>query len=209
MNFNRNLVGVLLAGMIGLGSAAGALAGDRITLADFSQYPQGWEAKGGWERAHAIYELAREGDAAFLRAGPAEDSVRIFKKIAWDSKEYPVIEWQWRVKKWPQDAPAQIYLYISLDRDLLGIPVITKYIWSRDAEVGQVRGGGFFRATEIVIRGGADSSQDWVTERVDATGDFIEMAGHEPKGTAYGVGFLVDPGVEVEIRSISAVRKQE
>ena len=196
-----------LIGTAGFVQADAQKAVDRIVLEDFSQYPQGWEAKGNLSKTKEIYQSVRNEEEVYLRARLGSEPVRIFKKISWDSKTFPVIEWKWRVRKWPDAGAAQVYMYISLDKDILGIPTIIKYVWSRDLAEGTIKDGGFFMPTEVVIRSGSTDSNAWVVQRVNARTDFKKIIGRDPKGEAYGIGMLVDPGMEVEFGEIIAVRE--
>lgn len=200
---------VTAAGLI-FGASVGLKAeipedGSRVVLEDFSRYPEGWKARGD-EAAAEAYELVREGEGEFLRARGGREPVRIFKKIAWDTETYPLIEWKWRVTKWPESGEARAYLYVSLDRDFIGIPTIVKYVWSRDGVEGALTEGGFFQPAQVVVRAGALEPSEWAVERIDARADFEKIVGRAPRGKAYGIGLLADPGVEFEIGGISARR---
>lgn len=196
-----------LSGTADFAQADAQKASDRIVLEDFSQYPQGWKAKGDYSKANEIYQSVRNEAEVYLRARVGSESVRIFKKTSWDSKTFPIMEWKWRVKKWPEAGAAQVYMYIALDKDFFGIPIIIKYVWSRDLAEGTIKDGGFFMPTEVVIRSGSIDSGDWVIQRVNARADFKRIIGRDPKGEAYGIGMLIDPGMEVEFGEIIAVRE--
>ena len=180
---------------------------DKIVLADFSKYPEGWKARGGFSKANNVYQTVSNENGVYLSANVESDSVRIFKKISWNSKTHPIIKWKWRVKKWPKDKPASAYLYVSLDRDLIGIPIIIKYVWSRDFKKGTVKNGGFFSPTEVVIQSGPADSNDWIVQRLNARADFKKFLGRDPKDEAYGVGILVDPGMQIDFGEIIALRE--
>lgn len=179
---------------------------DRIVLADFSHYPEGWKARGSQWKADDIYQVIRDEEGTYLRTDEQTESVRIFKKGSWDSKAYPYIEWKWRVKKWPETVQARVALYVSLDKDFFGIPAIIKYIWSRDVTEGTVKEGGFFRPTEVIKRSGPSDSNDWIVERVNARADFHQLLGREPREQAYGIGLLTEAGMVVEIGEIVALK---
>lgn len=70
-----------------------------------------------------------------------------------------------------------------------------------------LKDGGFFRPIEVVIRSGSTYSGDWVVQRVNSRADFKRIIGRDPKGEAYGIGILVDQGMEVEFREIIALRQ--
>ena len=210
--FMRFFVLVLLVVMILIGGgmfpeilsrASESPKRDGMVLADFSQYPDQWTIKGDKAKAEETYQVIRAADENYLRAVVEKKPARIFKKIAWDAKAYPIVEWKWRIKKWPEGDNVLIYLYVSLDKDIFGIPTLIKYGWSRDPDDGAVKGGGFFRPVERVIRTGSADSGEWMTERIDALADFQEMAGRDPKDLAYGIGILVESGIEAEFGPIS------
>src|SRR3990172_8154196 len=101
-----NLLFIVLTAIIGVGSVASDAPQsredsvpqvERIILADFSRYPEGWVARGGFSKANEIYEVVEGEEGRYLRARERFESVRLFKKIGWDSKTYPVVEWRWRV----------------------------------------------------------------------------------------------------------------
>ena len=209
-----NLLFIVLTAIIGVGSVASDAPQsredsvpqvERIILADFSRYPEGWVARGGFSKANEIYEVVEGEEGRYLRARERSESVRLFKKITWDSAAYPIVEWRWRVTKWPETAAARVAIYIALDRDVFGIPTLTKYYWSRNEAAGELKEGGMFRPAERVIRGGRTDSNDWIVERVDARADHQKIAGRDPRGEAYGIGLLVDPGIEAEIGEIIAL----
>lgn len=183
---------------------AGAPApSDQLSLVDLAAYPEGWEARGGKISPSKIFEPVHDSSGDYLRAVEGSEAVRIFEKIAWDSAALPVLQWRWRVTAWPDGGSPQVAVYVSLDTDVFGIPTIIKYLWSRDQKAGTVVEGGFFRPMELVIRSGAPTD-DWQSERIDVRADFERLIGRAPKGAAYGIGLLADPGVAVEIGEIVA-----
>lgn len=175
-----------------------------LTLVDYIEFPKGWEIRGDSSRIPEVYRIAREGKGRILQANISGEPIRIFKKIPWDPFTHPILEWKWRVMKWPETSPATIDLYISLDRDVLGIPTITKYIWSADLPVGMKKGRGFFSPREVVIRSGGPPGE-WVTERLNVLENHREIYKSDPDRKAVGVGLLVGPGIEMEITGILAL----
>ncbi len=198
---------IVIFGVPTLSQADHQKEADRIVLADFSKYPEAWKAKGGLSKANKVYQIESNEKGIYLSANVEAGSVRIFKKISWNSKIHPVIEWKWRVTKWPKDQPASVYFYVSLDRDVVGIPTIIKYVWSSDLKRGTVKKGGVFSPTEVVIQSGPADSNDWIVQRVNARADFIKFLGSAPKDAAYGVGILVDSGMQVDFAGIFALRE--
>ncbi|HEX9758769.1 MAG TPA: DUF3047 domain-containing protein [Nitrospiria bacterium] len=179
----------------------------KITLADFSTFPAGWKVSSDESKAKEIYTVIQNNQDTYLQGHGKEKAIRVFKKLSWDSSTFPIVEWKWRVKKWPEDPEAQVYVYISLDKDIFGIPTNIKYVWSQKRAVGSMKQGGFFRPTEVVLQNGPPDPEIWVTQRINAVEDFQKIIGRKPKGEAYGVGFLVDPGVEAEIGKMIGLKE--
>lgn len=198
---------IVIFGISGFAQADDQKNADRIILADFSEYPEGWKAKGGFSKANKIYQIVSNDKGSYLNANVQAEPVRIFKKISWNSKKHPVIEWKWRVKKWPENKVGQVYFYISLDTDMIGIPTIVKYVWSRNLEKGTVNKGGFFSPTEVVIQSRVADSNNWIVQRVNARADFKKFLGRDPKNDAYGIGILVDSGIEVDFAKVIALKE--
>ena len=141
---------------VGPCSATAELA-DRI-LEDFHDrdehgFPAGWKAQRSETKAKENYSIKSDDGTAFLSARSADQ--RVYKKIAWDPKATPIVTWRWRLKTAPAGADPLAAVFVSLDTDLMVIPVATKYVWSATKPVGTIAEGGVFDASEIVLRSGA------------------------------------------------------
>ncbi len=201
---------VLLPLTLGLGWTDALLHADvpAKVLEDFQSkdeegFPAQWEAQRSKTRAQGSYRIASDGDGTFLSARQADQ--RVYKRIAWDPKQYPVITWRWRLKSTPPEGTDPIAsVFVSLDTDLFVIPVATKYSWSGRKAKGATTDGGFFGASEIVIRSGPQPIGEWVEERVNAYDDFKRLHDHEPAPEAWGISLLAGPGVEIDFGTITA-----
>ena len=180
---------------------------DKFNLSSFSEYPKNWDVSGDALKAKELYQILEKDGGTILHARGNKKPIRIFKKISWDPQSFPIVEWKWRVTHWPEDSTAQVYIYISLDKDIFGIPTLIKYIWSKNKDVGTIKEGGFFRPIELVAQNGKKDPSLWINQRVSALADFQKLIGRDPKGDAYGIGILVDHDVEVEIGEIYGLRK--
>ena len=196
---------LIAASAICIGSAGGQDRFQPITLVDYAGFPGDWKIRGEAERLHKIYQVKIEGEERILSANVSGEPIRIFKKVSWNPFTHPVLAWRWRVHQWPEDPEASIDLYVSLYRDLIGIPTFIKYQWSRSLPVDTVIEGGFFRPAEVVIRSGPDDPGEWVTEEIDTLKSFRWIYETDPDSEAYGIGLLVSPGVEMEISEIMAL----
>jgi hypothetical protein len=181
-------------------------------LEDFSKgeadgFPQGWQASRSESATRKAYTITREGSQAFLRTRGIDDQMRIKKRIAWDPKEYPVVTWRWRLLAAPQGGGLIAAVFITLDTDLLFIPIFTKYIWSPSGTVGALKEGGMFSGSEILVRTGGQPVGQWVEERVNAYADFLKIHKHEPAPQAWGISVVTGPGAELDFGSIKLAKQ--
>ncbi len=207
------VLGLLIT--VGTGSVSvPAEPATRLVLEDFAAkdeqgLPKGWKAQRNETKAREAYRVQSEPGLSFLAAKHADQ--RLFKRMGWEPKAWPIVTWRWRLKpgimgKTPPSAAEDVIaaVFLSLDTDLLVIPVATKYVWSLTKAKGTTTEGGLFSASEIVLRTGASPVGEWVEERVNAYEDFKRFHGHEPAKEAWGISLLGGPGVEVDFGPIVA-----
>jgi hypothetical protein len=204
----------LMGGGVVLGQATLTLPGNAgLILEDFSKaepdgFPQGWQASRSEAATRQAYVIRREGEETFLRTKGVDDRMRIKKRIEWDPKEFPIVTWRWRLRSVPQGNGLIAAVYISLDTDLLFIPVFTKYVWSPSGTVGALKEGGMFSGSEITVRTGNQAMGPWVEERVNAYADFFKIHKHEPSPKAWGISLVTGPGVELDFGRIGLARSE-
>lgn len=180
--------------------SAGLLVLDDYSAKEADGFPTGWKAQRQETKARKQYTVQSEQGMTFLSAVNADQ--RVYKRIAWDPKAMPIVTWRWRVTKAPAGADPIAAVFISLDTDLMVIPVATKYVWSQTKDVGTMAEGGLFDAAEIVLQKGSKGFGEWVEQRVNAYEDFKRIHRHEPAAQAWGVSLLAGPGVEVDFGPI-------
>jgi len=180
--------------------SAGLLVLDDYSAKDTDGFPTAWKAQRQETKARTQYTVQSEKGMTFLTAKDADQ--RVYKKIAWDPKAMPIVTWRWRVKLAPAGADPIAAVFVSLDTDLMVIPVATKYVWSQTKNVGTMTEGGLFDATEIVLQKGSRGFGEWVEQRVNAYEDFKRIHRHEPATQAWGISLQGGPGVEVDFGPI-------
>jgi len=181
-------------------------------LEDFSKaeqdgFPVGWQASRTESVTRKAYVVARDGEQSVLRTKGVDAQTRIFKRMAWNPKEYPIVTWRWRLRGAPSSSEIWAAVFVSLDTDLLIIPVSTKYAWASTGTVGSIKEGGLFGAAEVVVRSGPQPMGQWVEERVNAYADFLKVHNHEPAPTAWGISLVTGPGVELDFGQISIAKQ--
>jgi hypothetical protein len=210
--------GLLIGGMlmapapaVSIASAADRLVLEQFRSAEADGFPIDWEnesARSG-ARARQAYRVKSEDGETFLAVRDADQRIKK-KKIEWEPKAFPVLSWRWRLQKVPvalaPNGPLAV-LYVSLDTDLLFIPVFTKYVWSPTKPEGTLSEGGMFSGTELVVQSGVQPLGVWVEERVNAYEDFKRIHRHEPAEKAWGISVFAAPGVEIDFGPIIASRE--
>ncbi len=203
---------ILISHVVVTGQPAPSQNPAEQVLEDFSKgepdgFPQGWQASRSEAMTRQAYVVRREGDQTFLKTKGVDSRLRIFKRIAWDPKAYPVVTWRWRARSPIAGTEPVAALFISLDQDFFGIPVNTKYIWSPNLAKGVVVEGGFFRPAQIVLRSNQDKIREWIEERVNAYEDFKRIHNHEPAPQAWGISLVTGPGIELDFGSIGLAKQ--
>jgi len=205
----KRVLGVVMVGAFCLvcsfsvpvsGQSAGLMVLDDYSAKDTEGFPTAWKAQRQEAKARTQYTVHFEQGMTFLAAKDADQ--RVYKRIAWDSKALPIVTWRWRVQHAPAGADPIAAVFVSLDTDLLVIPVATKYVWSQTKAVGTMTEGGFFDASEIVLQKGSKGFGGWVEQRVNAYEDFKRIHRHEPAAQAWGISLQGGPGVEVDFGPI-------
>ncbi|MFM8552698.1 MAG: DUF3047 domain-containing protein [Nitrospiraceae bacterium] len=199
------LVGIGCFVMPGTGldaQPAGQMVLEDFTAKDADGFPKDWKAQHGEGKARQSYTVQQDGAQPFLAVRKADQ--RIYKrKISWDPKAMPVLTWRWRLKAAPAGAEPIAAVFVSLDTDLMVIPVANKYVWSSAKAKGTATEGGMFGASEIVLRSGPQPVGEWIEERVNVYDDFKRIHQHEPADKAWGISLQGGPGVEVDFGSLS------
>jgi Protein of unknown function (DUF3047) len=178
-----------------------------FSKADPDGFPQGWQASRSETITRQAYQVQQEGSQAFLKCKGVDSNVRIFKRMAWDTKTFPVVSWRWRLHGPSTGTEPFAAVFISLDQDFFGIPINTKYLWSPNLPKGTVVEGGLFRPSQVVLRSGAEKLGEWVEERVNAYEDFKRIHKHEPAPQAWGISLVAGPGVEIDFGPIAVARQ--
>ncbi|MDZ7691923.1 MAG: DUF3047 domain-containing protein [Balneolaceae bacterium] len=141
-------------------------------------------------------------------------------KVDIDPREYPVIEWRWRIdqvvqegdvtKKAGDDYAARIYITFDYDKANLGftdwvkytflktftsynIPLrAINYIWANQTDKEVMVPNPFTDWVQmVVIRNKEDSRQTWITETRNILEDYREIWGEAPPAIS-GVAIMTD-----------------
>ena len=217
------LVGIILSDPVWLqaGSPAAIEVGAFSTAAPGGPWPDGWKPLTFPKiPQQTTYQLVRDGDRVAVKATSQASSSGYTKEILIDPKEYPIIQWQWKVsnilkagdvaKKEGDDYPARIYVTFQYDSQKVGLFGKAKYeaarliygrypplgainyIWESRAPVGTAVPNPFTDQVQmIVVESGSSRLDTWITEERDVYEDYKRAFGQEPPMIS-GVAIMTD-----------------
>lgn len=169
---------------------------------------------------HTHYSLVEEDNAVVVKAVSEQSASGLIRAISIAPADYPVIEWRWKINRiLPQgnvtsrdgdDYPARIYISFAFDperatylerlkqqaaRLIFGPDTpyrAISYIWGSNSQPGTMVANPFTdRVMMIVVRGGDEMAQQWVSERRNIYEDYLQAFGEEPPMIS-GVAIMTD-----------------
>src|SRR5262245_20408026 len=161
-------------------------------------FPAQWKVRGNEDVAKAVYRVAEENGNHFLHAYADKQDVQIGLTRTFQSKEFPVLQWRWRVQKLPaggderakktNDSAAAVYVVF----DSSVVPRAIKYVWSSTLPVGtRIASPVYWRGKVVVLQSGPSQLNEWRQETVNVYEDYKNLFGAEP-GEAQGIAVLTD-----------------
>src|SRR5262245_54519776 len=101
---------------VGLAAAAASIAGaqgDKVVVEDWSGHaegtrgvPPGWQTQ-SWGSPKYDFSVVTDGSSRVLRLRSAEDSSTMNKEVKIDVKQYPILQWRWKVVELPKGGDAR------------------------------------------------------------------------------------------------------
>ena len=151
--------------------------------------PAGWnlEVKDGVPSV----TLGKEGENTFVHLVSKKSSFGIKKEFALDVKDYPFINWKWKVTKLPErgnflkaetdDQAAQIYVIFPRFPTKINTDFVC-YYWETDPSNKGKTGNSvaWAKAKIIVLQAGKEKLGRWVTEKRNIYEDYKRLFGKEP-----------------------------
>ncbi|HBR51745.1 MAG TPA: hypothetical protein DEA71_16875 [Nitrospira sp.] len=166
------------------------------------------------------YNLVKDGDRVAVKAVSQASSSGYTKEILINPKEYPIIQWQWKVsnilkagnvaKKEGDDYPARIYVTFQYDSAKVSLFGKAKYeaakliygqypplgalnyIWESRAPVGTAVPNPYTEQVHmVVVESGSTKLNTWITEERNVYEDYKRAFGAEPPMIS-GVAIMTD-----------------
>lgn len=206
------LAGMILAASNRLqaGSPPTIEVGPFSTASPSGPWPDGWKPLTFPKiHQHTTYQLVQDGDRVAVKAASQASSSGYTKEILIDPKEYPVIQWHWKVsnilkggdvsKKAGDDYPARIYVTFQYDSAKVSLFGKAKYeaakliygqypplgainyIWESRAPLGTIVKNPYTEQVQmIVVESGPAKLNTWITEERNVYEDYRRAFGEEP-----------------------------
>jgi hypothetical protein len=183
----------------GLLAAAGAglATADTVVVENWDKQPQnqrgvpdGWQ-KQNWGSPKYDFTIVSEGGERAIRLRSNNDSSTITKEFKVDVRQYPILQWRWKVVTLPKGGDARrkesddeaAQLYVTFPRFPSAVRSrIIGYIWDTTAPAGSIfPSQKVGNVSFVVIRSGEGELNRWLTETRNVLEDFTRIYGESPR----------------------------
>jgi hypothetical protein len=182
--------------------------GAKLVVEDWSKIPAGqkgvppgWRTQ-SWGSPKYDFEVVNDGSARVLRMLSDGDSSTINKEIKIDCKDYPILQWSWKVVMLPKGADARqkatddeaAQVYVTFPRFPAAVRSrVIGYIWDTTAPAGlTVKSEKTGLVTYIVMRSGEADLGKWLTESRNVCEDYKKIFGEEPAEKMEALSLAID-----------------
>jgi len=200
---------------------------DQVVVGNFSHATPGGPFPQGWKplifekiKEHTQYVLVKDEEQVVVKAVSRQSSSGLTREMTIDPKEYPVIEWRWKVEnilqkgdvaqKSGDDYPARLYITFQYDSSKVGFfekakfetirliygqyPPIgaINYIWESKSPIGTMVPNPYTdRVYMFVTQSGSAKLNQWVTEEHNIYEDYKKAFGEDPPNIS-GIAIMTD-----------------
>jgi len=182
--------------------------GNRYLVEDWSKapvghkgVPPGWKSQ-NWGSPKYDFEIVNDGSNRVLRMLSEGDSSTINKEIKVDCKDFPVLQWSWKVVTLPKGADARkketddqaAEIYVTFPRFPAAVRSrVIGYIWDTTAPAGTTtKSQKTGLVTYIVMRSGEADLGKWLTESRNVCEDYKKIYGENPDEKMEAVSLGID-----------------
>ncbi len=163
--------------------------------------PPGWQTQ-KWGSPRYDFTIVQDSAGKALMVKSDNDSSTISKEIKVDTKQYPVIQWRWKVVEIPPRGDARksetddeaAQLYVTFPRFPTAVRSrIIGYIWDSTAPAGSTfPSAKVGTVTFVVVRSGSADLGKWLTETRNVHQDYKRIYGDDPGETVGAVSLSVN-----------------
>lgn len=163
--------------------------------------PPGWQGQ-KWGDPRYDFTVVEDGEGKALHLKSADDSSTISKEIKVDVKQYPILEWTWKVVTLPphgharkaeaDDEAAQLYVTFPRFPSTVRSRIIG-YIWDSTEPAGaSFQSAKVSSVHYIVVRSGSADLGRWITERRNVLEDYKKIYGESPSESAGAIALSIN-----------------
>ncbi len=212
---------VLLAGTLRAESPATLHVGAFSLAQARGTFPDSWKPLTFHKiDEHTEYSLVEDDGTVVVKAVSRGSSSGLTREVAIDPKEYPIVEWRWKIEnvlqksdvttKQGDDYPARLYISFAYDESKIDFldqaqyemakllhgkypPTgVINYIWESRSPVGTIVPNPYTdRAMMIVLESGEAKAGQWVAESRNVYKDYRTAFGDDPPAIS-GVAVMTD-----------------
>jgi len=164
--------------------------------------PAGWKPQ-NWGSPSYDFEIVGEDSGRVLHMKSNGDSSTINKEVVKiDCKDYPILQWKWKVVELPKGADARkkatddeaAQIYVTFPRFPSAVRSrIIGYIWDSTAPAGSIfRSQKTGLVTYVVVRSGEADLNKWLTESRNVCQDYKKIYGEDPEEKMEAVSIGID-----------------
>jgi hypothetical protein len=145
------------------------------------------------DRKH--FYVRSENGNQFVRGYTRDKAIRVIlsskDNLRWNVQDKPYLRWRWRAQELPEGASEKDQndtggaVYVTFERNWLGLPRSIKYTYSSSLEPGTVVEFGKLGVTVlkviVVASKPTDGTGDWISHERNVLKDYKRLYGGEPK----------------------------
>ena len=174
--------------ILGISSSHLSVCASEIIIDDYKGgLSPKWEEKSF--KGKTGYQVIREDDQWYVKATSHSSASALYYKIAYDTKEYPILSWRWKVdhilskgnalEKEGDDYAARIY--VVFPSRIFWRTKALNYIWANKLPRGRAVPNQFTsNAILIAVESGSRRTGKWRQERRNIFEDFRRYFGQDP-----------------------------
>jgi hypothetical protein len=200
--------GSILAVLLLAAASVVSAQGSQVLVEDWSKAPvghkgapPGWKTQ-NWGSPKFEFEIVNAEPNRALHLVSNGDSSTIIKDIKIDCKDYPVLQWRWKVielpkgadsrKKATDDQAAQVSVTFPRFPSAVRSRIID-YVWDTTAPAGTiVKSEKTGLVTYVVVRSGQTDLGKWITESRNVCEDYKKIYGEEPEEKVEALSIGID-----------------
>jgi len=176
----------LSLGLVGL--IAVVFAGEGMVIDDYADgLDPNWREKSF--AGHNEYSVVRKDGRLVIQAVSHASASALMYEKEYDPKEYPVLEWSWKIERIISDGDARrketddfaARVYVVFPSWAFWKTTALNYIWANRLDKGKAVPNAYTdNAMMIALESGPEKAGQWVNERVNIREDYRRYFGKDP-----------------------------